>query len=215
MSESFYVYCLYQQSRIVYIGSTINLDARVSSHCADKIFDAVKYCILPTYESMLSFESYGISKLKPFYNRVIPSVDKKVEISVNWLNYCLKDRTLSKTLPEYSRSCQNLTIPSKFLSANQFCIGDNYFTLSVVDKVIYSYIHQHFSNGWRLPTYGEIGMDLGIPTKTVGRTFQYLKKLGVIRIKNVVGNKSVLLGVEDVNNLLTSTTAMLLSISQA
>jgi DNA-binding MarR family transcriptional regulator len=83
----FFVYVLYKQGHVVYVGSTQNIVNRVSSHKLDKDFDHVRYCTLPDKKSMLKVEKYGISKLKPTLNSKIPNPTDRFDIKLVWKDY--------------------------------------------------------------------------------------------------------------------------------
>lgn len=83
----FFVYVLYKEDQIVYVGSTQRLAQRITAHKSDKDFDNVRYCILPDKKTMLKVERYGISKLKPSLNNSIPNPTKRFDIKLVWKDY--------------------------------------------------------------------------------------------------------------------------------
>lgn len=63
------VYFLYLGGRVVYVGQTTNLTARIGDHVKSKQFDAIKY--KPTApERLKASESRWIKRLKPVLNAV-------------------------------------------------------------------------------------------------------------------------------------------------
>ena len=72
------VYHLLYEEEIVYVGSTINLYSRISSHLnSDKVFDRCLY--YPTdYSNLEEEEAIQILNLKPKYNKSLPNQDRFV-----------------------------------------------------------------------------------------------------------------------------------------
>jgi hypothetical protein len=62
-----YIYYLFDNRQIVYVGQTINVAARIPCHLKDKKFDDVYYFEVPNKDRLL-IESYNIEEHKPFYN---------------------------------------------------------------------------------------------------------------------------------------------------
>lgn len=63
-----YIYYLFYKNELVYIGQTIDLPNRISSHiCSDKVFDKVLYKDCPT-ETLTTTEIEEIKKHKPILN---------------------------------------------------------------------------------------------------------------------------------------------------
>lgn len=93
----YFVYCLYKDDQIIYIGSSTKLVNRVIAHNKDKDFDSVVYCRLPDKQTMLNFEIYAIDKVKPPLNKIFPTptISDKPE-GITWkkvnLTFLSKDR---------------------------------------------------------------------------------------------------------------------------
>lgn len=67
--KNYYVYKLYLESELVYVGSTVNLESRLVKHLEDKVFDCVKVCEKQTKGSMLHLEHVLIKEYSPKYNK--------------------------------------------------------------------------------------------------------------------------------------------------
>lgn len=80
----YFVYCLYKDGEIIYIGSSTQLINRLKSHRKDKEFDSVCYCELPNKQLMLEFEEYGIYNLNPRINKKVLYKPDRPEIEVVW-----------------------------------------------------------------------------------------------------------------------------------
>lgn len=70
--SKYFVYCLFNNGNIIYIGSSTKLLNRLKTHRKDKEFNKVVYCELPDQKTMLDFEIYSIDKVRPPLNRSVP-----------------------------------------------------------------------------------------------------------------------------------------------
>lgn len=68
-----YVYALWKDDEIVYIGKTNHLQRRVKTHQSNKDFDEYSYFECENYLEMDSLESALILELKPRYNKMLGS----------------------------------------------------------------------------------------------------------------------------------------------
>lgn len=68
----YFVYCLYKDGSIIYIGSSTKLLDRLKCHAKDKDFDKVSVCELPSHKDMLDLEIYAIDKIRPPLNKSVP-----------------------------------------------------------------------------------------------------------------------------------------------
>lgn len=81
----FYVYVLFQENTVVYVGLTTNLNSRINSHKSSKVFDSVDYYELSSNDQMRSLETYLIHLYNPKYNKtfgkglVNPTTRRKYE----------------------------------------------------------------------------------------------------------------------------------------
>ena len=66
--SGFYVYFLWDNGEIVYVGQTHHLQRRLSIHLKDKVFDEYSFVECENFIEMDSVELYFISKFKPKYN---------------------------------------------------------------------------------------------------------------------------------------------------
>ena len=66
--KRYYVYALYQNDSIVYIGQTVHLHSRIAAHKRDKTFDGYSFVRCKTVEEMDILESELIVRLQPKYN---------------------------------------------------------------------------------------------------------------------------------------------------
>ncbi len=66
-----YIYSLFKNDRIIYIGQTISLDTRIICHEKDKDFDLVKFFRVPRKEAN-EWEAEMILRHNPIYNCTIP-----------------------------------------------------------------------------------------------------------------------------------------------
>jgi hypothetical protein len=64
------VYFLIREGRVVYVGQTTTLPARIQTHMVDKLFDEVLYMVVPP-ENLLEVERSFISLLTPEYNKEV------------------------------------------------------------------------------------------------------------------------------------------------
>lgn len=68
----FFVYFLIRGSKIVYIGSSYNLEKRIGAHKSSlwlkKWFTRVRFIECKTHSKMLKYENRWIDKFKPKYN---------------------------------------------------------------------------------------------------------------------------------------------------
>lgn len=62
-----YVYYLFYKEQLVYIGSTVSIDSRISAHKSSKLLDKVLYKEVE-YDKMLELETSEIKKYLPIYN---------------------------------------------------------------------------------------------------------------------------------------------------
>lgn len=76
-----FVYFLLYKSEIVYIGQTIDLQQRISTHLKEKKFDKVLYELV-AYEKMLDRERELISHYKPILNERWCRRDKKIVVKI-------------------------------------------------------------------------------------------------------------------------------------
>ena len=72
------VYFLIRDKVIVYIGQSVNLPNRISSHEHDKFFDEVYYIAIPK-DQLLFVESELIKRIKPIYNSTHGSPRRELE----------------------------------------------------------------------------------------------------------------------------------------
>lgn len=85
--NKYYVYCLFQNKELVYIGSTTKIDKRIETHSKQKLFDRVRYCELPTRKDMLHLEEYGIYTLNPRMNRTYKKQLTKPDFLPVWKDF--------------------------------------------------------------------------------------------------------------------------------
>lgn len=63
-----YIYFLFDENTLVYIGQSVNIAGRIPSHLQDKVFDSVFFREIPADEKLL-IESINIKFYLPKYNR--------------------------------------------------------------------------------------------------------------------------------------------------
>ena len=81
----YFVYCLYKDNDLQYVGSTTQIVARMKSHKRDKDFNAMKYCVLESKQEMLDFEIVCINEMSPPLNKTKPALPKDFTgLVVNW-----------------------------------------------------------------------------------------------------------------------------------
>lgn len=81
----YFVYCLYKDNDLQYVGSTTQIVTRIKSHKRDKDFNSVKYCVLESRTEMLDFEIVCINEMSPPLNRTKPPIPKDFTgLVVNW-----------------------------------------------------------------------------------------------------------------------------------
>ena len=71
--KGFYVYALWKDDEIIYVGKSINVIPRVSTHLKDKDFDSYSYIELNGKNEMDFIESRLILKLQPKLNKTLPT----------------------------------------------------------------------------------------------------------------------------------------------
>lgn len=83
--NKYFVYCLYKEDQIIYIGSSTKLLNRLKTHRKDKEFDKVIYCETVDKQTMLDLEIYAINKARPPLNRIFPqSKMLKIPDGIRW-----------------------------------------------------------------------------------------------------------------------------------
>ena len=81
----YFVYCLYKDNDLQYVGSTTQIVARMKAHKRDKDFNAMKYCVLESKQEMLDFEIVCINNMSPPLNKTKPALPKDFTgLIVNW-----------------------------------------------------------------------------------------------------------------------------------
>jgi len=77
--RDYYIYFLWFEEELLYIGYTVNLTNRIRSHKKDKMFDKVTYqtYFQTTKEKMLIIERANINHYKPLFNDSTRSILKK------------------------------------------------------------------------------------------------------------------------------------------
>ena len=107
------VYFLFNNDRIVYVGQSTNIHARVQNH-RDKAFDSYTYLTVRDYSERNYVESYYIDLFKPEYNVATYNTDKlkkksqKEKIKCNnsdlikQLDRVRKDKNLKKGFVYYT-----------------------------------------------------------------------------------------------------------------
>lgn len=71
--QNYYVYFLIKNEEIVYVGATVNFVRRLHQHKVDKDFDSFNYIRCCSDEEMNKLELEYIVKLKPKYNKSLPT----------------------------------------------------------------------------------------------------------------------------------------------
>src|SRR5699024_12755461 len=78
--EKYFVYALWDEDEIVYIGQSIRVEARVASHQYTKSFTKYSYFECENKYDMLGTESFLINELSAIYNKSLVdgyiSIDK-------------------------------------------------------------------------------------------------------------------------------------------
>src|SRR5699024_11928186 len=89
--KRYYVYALYQNDSIVYIGQTVHLHSRIAAHKRDKTFDGYSFVRCKTVEEMDILESELIVRLQPKYNGDRKSTRlNSSHVSISYAVFCLK-----------------------------------------------------------------------------------------------------------------------------
>lgn len=65
----YYVYILYKNNEIVYVGQTKQLFFRINNHSKTKDFDQFSYISCGSYQEMMDIETALILELQPKYNK--------------------------------------------------------------------------------------------------------------------------------------------------
>jgi hypothetical protein len=68
------IYFLVEKGRVVYVGQTWSIYARIGSHAKSKLFDSVSMLNVHPDE-MNNLEAAYILKFNPVYNKILPSSD--------------------------------------------------------------------------------------------------------------------------------------------
>lgn len=94
--EDYYLYFLWIEDDLVYIGITINLQNRIAAHKKDKYFDKITYQLHPqiSRKEMLIIEKFNIEHYKPVYNN-----NNKIVI-IKKPNFCIYRKNLNYELLE-------------------------------------------------------------------------------------------------------------------
>lgn len=68
-----FIYRIYYEDSIVYVGQTLNLKQRIDAHLKNKIFGMYDYAEVMT-DSIDKYESYYINKHHPVLNKQVPKI---------------------------------------------------------------------------------------------------------------------------------------------
>ena len=217
------VYCLCDdECKVVYVGSTTNLNNRVEQHILDnKLFTRVFYITCESDVEMLEQEKGFISRFKPEYNRTLYSKASPNDCDVVWFeldnelfihkvkhraglqrNLSIVDQTIGYYLVD-----KNL-MALRFTQSNSVYSGDKPVRVEVTssDKLIHSYMKGRFDfckkNGIDYTeTQTEIAYGVGVTYKTVARFIKKMETHGFIKYTtNTIGNRAVYLKIHDLNN---------------
>ncbi len=69
------IYFLIKDEEIVYVGKTVDLMMRISSHLKTKDFDSFNYMVCDKCD-LNKLETYYVLKYSPVYNKIIPNTSK-------------------------------------------------------------------------------------------------------------------------------------------
>lgn len=78
-NEKHYLYFLWFDEVIVYIGETVNLENRLIYHKKDKIFDKVTYKEYTIYDNVKNIEKENVDYYKPIFNNTSECIEIKTE----------------------------------------------------------------------------------------------------------------------------------------
>ena len=175
----FYVYKLYLENSLVYIGSTNDLTSRLRQHACQKKFDEVYISKFKDKLVCLEVEQYLISKYKPVYNSHTSwkSIKQFSEDTLKWEDY---EYPCDYSLQSYSDEPLDITIPGWLARAN--AIQDNTtgqrIQMNLSAKAIYSVILQ--KNGEAI-AQSKFCIDLCVSIGTVKSTIKTLTSFGVLK----------------------------------
>jgi hypothetical protein len=206
MVNNFYVYCLYQDSKIVYVGSTTNLDSRLLSHSRQKTFNKVKFCHVHSQEAMLDLEQYYISRYKPVYNKQgkVRDVIDYIGVLPLWEyvdDEVLRYLNIKQDFSQVETLFDELVAPREFLSAKEFDVSGTAVKLNLVEKMVYLCIRFYYLEKLEIPTYPQIANQFDCDSKTISRVFTKLKASGIVDVTYGQGNRLIIKNlVELINN---------------
>lgn len=85
--KTFYVYALYDEDEVVYIGQTSQLEYRLKAHGKNKDFNKYSFITCGSYDEMIEIETNLIIELQPKYNSKV----SKNHISLNGFRNIIKE----------------------------------------------------------------------------------------------------------------------------
>lgn len=81
----YFVYCLYKDDNLQYVGSTTKIINRMRTHKKCKDFNSMKYYVLDSKQDMLDFEIFCINTMSPPINKTKPKIQKDFsDLKVDW-----------------------------------------------------------------------------------------------------------------------------------
>lgn len=125
MASQYFVYKLFNEGSVVYIGQSTNLENRISHHRMDKIFDNVVVVEVDSKEDMDGLESYLILKYMPKYNKAcnldlakkFSHLDYLDEVFVNFHKMCKNKKDIVKYL--HSKCPDFIKHPTRSLNGTE------------------------------------------------------------------------------------------------
>ena len=190
-----YLYRLWLNGELQYIGQTNNMKQRTSEHRRDKLFDAVDY-ILVDENDIDKIEMYFIKKyLPPLNNSLIDNLatlgccvaDKYetcefIKMPYNFTSFVEFDEA-KNTCP----SGENTVIPNILLSTANILNKETGVLqeLTLSDKVIYCYIKDNAryvlnGNNVMCESQSTVGNVLLMDRKTINRGIKKLENVGLV-----------------------------------
>lgn len=189
-----FVYKLYNNDSLVYVGVTKDLYKRFEHHGKDKVFDNARYITIEDRVYAEKLESYLITTLKPPMNKCVSRTgfdsmcfDEYTD-DTRWQRICdlsgfLNPRALSVTknndgcVPVYTSVIQSKKVVNTSTGVER--------TLSSEDKILYCYMlcmYKEYSSKGRLfcETQQTIADEVGVEVKTVNRGIKKLCDVGAV-----------------------------------
>lgn len=180
----YYVYFLFSDEQLLYVGSTINMELRLKQHVHHgRKFNGVKYISFDNEKHMIDYENSCIEFFNPILNkRKLKDYDSMPIIPPDDLTIYEGISDIIK-LQEFKRHVDNRNIEPKshYLKIPYSLLKES--SLTLLDKLVLSYlldIQDELCGDNFVISQAEISSKLACSLKSVNRSIGKLKESGYI-----------------------------------